>query len=330
MKTIIHQSCLLLVCILLASPCTLGLADETENYIDWEKFSSMEPSRQGYFQYDERLMYWMDLTMELNKFFWDLYSEDIAEGNGGKRVRELVHGFGEHGFEVDIRLYLMAPDVFYPTDWDVDTLFPNTPKDNIAKGYYKELLRIVSETQVRDFLKEPKKLDRYFDSLVHSRALFHGRDLLVLNKKVKELQREFTGQSSSYACHARDFIILVHATGQDELLKGMQPMEVHKKFPQWLEWYEEHKTRLVGHPSKPIWIYAKDIPPDFPPELFPFEVLQLTDPRYPFPDWDFKLEPVILGLGQELDMNANSVDHAKLIAEKANNKTGLPVSPERD
>lgn len=237
--------------------------------------------------------WWDDLISALNIEFWRLcYLEDHEE-----HLRRLINQFGKHGPMVDMRLCIADAPVMFPQDWDRPAepfLKAGRPELRRIEEEYRAIQNLVSKIQVEMFLENPNALERYYDALIWSHQfLRYGenewRSLISKFVGLDEFWCRFDGGDADYWWYAREFVLLAHATGRDDLLRDVDPTDLYSRYEKWDEWMDTNIwgeagwTRLFPHSEKPIWVERDSILAQGRPLV--------REPVLPFPDWDPKVLP---------------------------------------
>jgi len=261
---------------------------------------SIEPiAEPDYKGYADANGWWDDLTSALNMEFWRLCWADDYE----KHIRRLVHHFGRHGPMVDMKICITDARIMLALDSNQSNqvlpgeLRKALPSLARLEARYRQIRNFVAKTQVEMFLKRPDLLDRYYNVVVWSHQ-FLGSTLgqwWSLMSKVSELAESWrplyydAAAYSDYWYYARDFMLVAHATGRDDLLQDVDGGELYQRYEKWDAWLQTNVwgetgwTRLVPHPEKPIWVERDSL-------LAKGRDL-VKEPMFPFPDWDSNVSP---------------------------------------
>lgn len=207
----------------------------------------------------------------------------IKSSNPREGLEYYVHQFGKQGAQADMRWLLalrtwgLAPD---------RSLNPHR-EDKITHNNRRVQL-ISAELQVRLFLKDPKLLARYYHSVIWYGYMFND---LFYPVRLGQVYRNMKADSpdDNYWWYAQNFVLMAHATGRDDLLKGAKPEDLKPRFQQWYHWFMQNGMYLRASPDTFYWSLeekGKKIRKVYFPfvskqELPPLKVL----PIYPFPDW---------------------------------------------
>lgn len=157
----------------------------------------------------------------------------------------------------------------------------NTPELHNAQKYFAEF-------QVRQFLKKPKLLERYYRSMVWYNDMFNDLTFPVrLGKLYRNLEEG--SQDENYWWYAQNFVLLAHATGRDDLLKDVKPDNLKPRFQEWYQWLRENGPYLRASPDSFYWVLdegEKSRKEGYIPFLVKqrFPPLKIR-PKYPFLDW---------------------------------------------
>lgn len=232
-------------------------------------------------QYQTIDWWWNELLVKNNDAFWAA----CAPPNVEKTLVFLTRQFGKHGADADLRLLLAEPSVMlaqhYPEPGAATLGDPSPHSDWRARVI--DAQTIVARVQVDMFLRDPKLLHRYYQALMWSRQCFYPG--LALGYKLTSLEKHFDDEiDGDYWWHARDFVIVAHATGRDDLLKGAAPNDLYSRFVEWRRWVDKNYEYLVPDHEKLIWVVGK-----YPNGVFGPEPLK--PPKLPFPDWKSGIRP---------------------------------------
>jgi len=255
---------------------------------DWTEFFSITPD-ESYDDTDDKAEWWADLSTKLHGEFW----RNCSEPDYKDRLKSLVRQFGTRGADADMKLCLMDPGTFLPRDYmepaaDMSKNVSGQSEEihQARKNRYREIQLLLSRFQAEIFLEDREILDRYYNMLIWSRMFLGSPEYHCpqLFGKTSALRKGFHEESEDYWWYARDFILLAHATGRDDLLEGATTENLVERFEKWYTWViDRMENRLKAHPKKPIWIVV--------PHVFREDSKKLREPKLPFDDWDSKRSP---------------------------------------
>lgn len=240
---------------------------------------------QAYEQYDEKAYWWYDLVEILNRRFW----RGAVGPDREKFLTFLVREFGRHGARFDFRLCLMEVDVMLAQHYIEPASGVNLesePELENAAERVRTAQLLVARAQVELFLERPDLLKRYYECLVWSHQFFGNSQYhwVALRGKFGGLCENFSEPTDrDYWWFARDFLLLVHATGRNELLKGAKADELSRPFAQFRQWFGENLKHLEPHAERPVWISSEDVLHGR--IVTPLEAMAIREPKLPFPDW---------------------------------------------
>ncbi len=148
---------------------------------------------------------------------------------------------------------------------------------------------LISEFLVRRMLKDEKTLKRYW----HVHAWYGGRfiggseshrihfPLTAQNTRDGLLQ----GNPEQFWFWARNFVLLAHGTGRDDLLKNSSPDDLKTRCSVWYDWLKENGARLRADREYPRWVFDQKLAD----EGLIFDQDHVLPPlrgaARPFPDW---------------------------------------------
>jgi len=219
--------------------------------------------------------YWIYLKKvsfsELNKI--------IVSSNPRKGLEYYVNQFGKYGAQTDMRWLLAARSHLLPANRRIQ---PDQDKK------IRRMQLIFTELQVRQFLKEPQLLARYYHSVIWFNNMFADINFPVFLGNVYRNMKEST-KDDNYWWYAQNFVLMAHATGRDDLLKDVKPEDLKPRFQQWFEWFRKNGMYLRASPNSIYWVLDKGeksrkegyVPFVLKQTLPPLKV----HPEYPFPDW---------------------------------------------
>lgn len=249
------------------------------------------PSR-DYKGYPEPNEWWDDLISALNMDFWHLcWSEDYEQ-----YLTSLIHQFGKHGPMADMKLCIADASIMLAQDSPPPSMlfsaFQGIPELEKVAAKYTEIQNLVSKIQVEMFLQNPSVFERYYNMIIWSHQFLRNRSGMwgSFMYKLNRLDESWDPlDEREYWWYAREFMLLVHATGRDDLLRRADATELYSCYEEWREWVgtnvwkETGWTRFFPHASKPIWIERDS--------LLAYGRALLNEPSLPFPDWESKALP---------------------------------------
>jgi len=194
-----------------------------------------------------------------------------------------INQFGKHGAQADFRWLFALRSQGLTADRSVAP--PSREKKKVERRR-SELL--VAELQVRMFLKSPELLARYYHSVAWFNFMFGEYSFPFHLHKCYQCLHEGE-RSDEYWWFAQNFLIMLHATGRDDLLKGAKPEDLKPQFKKWSDWLIENGMYL--RPSKKTHYWVLDEGEKARKEGYvPFVLNQklpplVVRPKYPFPDW---------------------------------------------
>ncbi|WP_145310414.1 hypothetical protein [Gimesia fumaroli] len=222
--------------------------------------------------------YWI----EVMSVGFDELRRVVESSNPREGLKYFVDQFGKEGAQTDMRWLVAARSQLLPANRRVK------PANADGQPILRRAQIIFAELQVRQFLKEPKLLARYYQSVVWFENMFDDLFFPIL---LGNLYRNMKEDSSddNYWWYAQNFLLLAHATGRDDLLKDVKPEKLKPRFQQWFKWFRFNGMYLRPAPNSWYWEIDKGektrqegyIPFVLHQELPPLKVR----PKYPFPDW---------------------------------------------
>jgi len=247
-----------------------------------------------YEEHSDPNIWWLDLASALNMEFWRLcWLEDYEQ-----HLTRLIRQFGKHGPMVDIKLCLTDPS-FMPQHYDhAPRLFSaelrrEKPELETIAARDRQIQNLVSKIQVDMFLEDPDLLERYYNLIIWS-GQFSSASLNEWWSFVRRVvgldEFLYTDERDpDYWWYARQFMLLAHATGRDDLLRDVDPTDLSPRCETWDNWVwtniweDEEWTRFFPHPHKPIWVERDSLLAEGRELIY--------RPALPFPDWDTKVLP---------------------------------------
>ncbi|UCG48187.1 MAG: hypothetical protein JSU94_00105, partial [Phycisphaerales bacterium] len=273
------------VCGCTVAPQTGGIPQQHDRAL---ALLSIEPvARPDYDGYADANEWWDDLISALNMEFWRLcWSEDNEE-----YLTRLIHEFGKHGPLVDMKLCIADSSVMFAQEYEQPAkpyLSARRPEHRVLGSKYRQIQNLVSKIQVEFFLRNPDAVERYYNVLIWSRQFLGAQEgeWWPFLSKVRGLAEFFTSSPEGdpdYWWYAREFMLLAHATGRDDLLGDVEAAGLYSRYEKWSQWLwtniseKAGWTRLFPNPEKPIWVERDSV-------LASGRVL-LKRPAVPFADW---------------------------------------------
>lgn len=149
-----------------------------------------------------------------------------------------VGQFGKHGADADIRWMLADPDAFIATAHAIPSGLPSKERQDsyrLALGVL-HVDGLAAEALVKRFLKEPAIVPRYYRAVVWFGQLLD--DKARYGYAIGKLTQHFQdSQGPPFWLFARQFILLAHATGRDDLWLGKKPEDLKPAFVEWRTWF---------------------------------------------------------------------------------------------
>ena len=194
-------------------------------------------------------------------------------------IARFVRHFGTEGDEADFA-WLVS---FYGGMVDYAPRFTSVfPRKGEAELLAREAQLTIAETQTHMFLAKKDLLRRYSHVYLWCGALRGFMSTMCVAAMRKRIGSE------EYWWYARNFLVMAHLTGRDDLLAGSKPEELEPVFWAWYRWYrrsggylrfDTEQKRWLVDPSKrarmEVYVpFVQDL------ELPPYEPA-----RYPFPNW---------------------------------------------
>jgi len=249
-----------------------------ERYWNVIKSASASEPKKG--DPDEITEYWTDIILQTMKSF-----EEMLEDTDKREVLTYyVERFGKDGAQADMR-WLVA---YYPVTMNncqAGGLSP--PRDNRSKRW-REIQLLFAEIHVRHLLANPKILSRYYQAVVWKGKFIRAKEGWIM--EVGNTERSFSKKSDEeYWWYARNFVLMAHATGRDDLLQNVKPENLKGQFRKWQSWLKNEGVFLRPSSKYPRWELdegEKRRKEGYLPYLFKSEKPPLLIiPKYPFPDW---------------------------------------------
>lgn len=253
----------------------------------WEKIRKTKAKRPQKMDRDSINSYWIMIFFQCNELF---EKSLLTQPNLDRKLALFVNRFGRDGPAADIRWVAVFPSATLP--------LRSRPvsKDNdrpVGDTTARSLQMHLSELLTRRFVKEPKTLRRYWHIMAWRGAWFVGypnnTHPFLVPSVAFPMTAGFTyrgitrGPKDEYWWWARNFVLLAHATGRDDLLKNADPAHLHKKAEQWYRWYTWNERFLRPDTKYPRWIW--DITAIYNQSFWKNTLPEFEFPNAPFPDW---------------------------------------------
>ena len=253
----------------------------------WDKIKGTTAKRPKKMDRDSINSYWLDIFLQCN----DLFERSLLnQPNLDRKLAFFVNQFGREGPEADIRWIAVYPSATLPL-----RSRPVSKGSDISVGdtTCRSLQMRLSEYLTRRLIAEPKIRRRYWHVVAWRGAWFIGypnkTHPFMEPSVVFPLTAGFTyrgitrGPKDEYWWWARNFVLLAHATGRDDLLKNANPAQLHKVAKQWYRWYTKNERFLRPDKKYPRWIY--DTGAIFTESFWKNRLPEFDFPKAPFPDW---------------------------------------------
>lgn len=141
---------------------------------------------------------------------------------------------------------------------------------------------------VRQFLRDEERFHRYYVAVIWHRRLLEypclGHSVVVMRDALAK------DNNPLYWWYARNFLVLAHATGRDDLLSDVETDELRPRFDEWLKWFAKNGAFLRARTDYPGWHVdegEKRRQEGFIPFLDDAQLPCLVKfPECPFPDWE--------------------------------------------
>lgn len=222
-----------------------------------------------------------DLDEYWAKMFFDCYERfgRLDDQTDPKlTIDYYVDQFGKHGAHADVRWAAAAPLMMLPHH-DEKRL------DALQREKDKKLVMYASRRIVEKCLKDPVFLTRYYRLIVWS-GFFLGASQAEQNYRVGQvyqgLPEKLRRANDGYWWHARNFVILAHATGRDDLLKDAKPGELEATFLVYEKWLKEKIFGATTDPKHLRWEVPKDAVFEVPDDPSHFRLPPIVLPMQPF------------------------------------------------
>jgi hypothetical protein len=186
--------------------------------------------------------YWNPVLAKSFKVFLAMTSdEDDLETN----IRYFVSQFGKHDTEADFR-WLVA-------HWGgiCGPSAGTEPHDAVEDPHWHRIQCEFAKQQVFVLLKDKKYLRRYQRAVVWH-ELFYARRILSI--RIGVTKRKISKRDvDDYWWHARNAILLIHATERDDLLKDADPAKLDEVYAEWQKWLKANGVYLRARENGVTW-----------------------------------------------------------------------------
>jgi len=221
--------------------------------------------------------YWAEVTQQCFATFDEVYSDpDYKE-----IVEFYCAQFGRHGAQADMRWLLADARLTMPFGIPAAPAFERPSGSRVS-----ELQQKTCELLVRRFFEDPELLRRYYVAILWSGELIRDRPnqphmfQIVVREVMRGLHERLREE---YWGHARNFLLVLHGTGRDDLLRTGNPEDLKRQAVEFRDWFEKNRPYLRPDPAYPRWVLDEEAKEnedgrDELPRLIVF-------PTRPFPDW---------------------------------------------
>jgi len=227
--------------------------------------------------------YWGDIHAKCA----DAFEELEGDPDYAQMVRYFVNQFGKYGAQADMR-WLIA---------DVRMTLPTT---SVRAGYFRHpvrgpVQREVCRALVCRFLQDPQLLRRYYVATLWSGLFVRPEEKLPSGYRRQAFSFELVvlhackglaeAPPSEYWWYARNFLLVVHATGRDDLLKGADPTNLKKESAEFRRWFAQNKSYLRVDANYPRWILDEKAKEKGDALLKDSYLPYIARPSQPFAHW---------------------------------------------
>jgi len=236
---------------------------------------------------DDPLGYLLEMGLRENAIFWTR----IAGPANREALTYFVRQFGQHDREKDLRWMLAAPEILLPSK------FTGLPRIYYVVRYnpekYKKRIHALhldtAKALVNLWLQNPKLVNPYYHMLIWSYDYFGTEDWhqFIFEQRYKLLENDFAGNDSPehFWLQCREFILMAHATGRDDLWSGSKPEDLPEQCAKWIRWMKLQYHFLSPHPEKPTWYRPPNKHARFwMKKLSPLKIMDNPFPDYHGPD----------------------------------------------
>ncbi|UCG48790.1 MAG: hypothetical protein JSU94_03230, partial [Phycisphaerales bacterium] len=217
-----------------------------------------------------------------------------------EQLTRVIHQFGKRGPLADMKLCLADASLMIPQQYNqpIPLYYSSNEQEKKPElekiaAKYRDMLNLVCKIQVRMFLKDPDLLERYYNVVIWSEVFLKDHGPMEMGQwwsLLRKLGLDWDSMDGDdYWWYAREFVLLAHATGRDDLLRDGDSMELYEACEKWRAWMwtniwkDTSWTRFFPHPDKPIWVERDS--------LLAVGRGLVKKPSLPFPDWDMKVLP---------------------------------------
>ena len=211
----------------------------------------------------------------------------LATGNRSReKLRAFVVEFGKHGPEADYRWIVSFPDATLPrrfggAPYQCEEHKPSRQAECI---WAREAQCAIAEDLTRRLLLEPDLIDKYYHVVLFSRRLVPADDLdmqlSVVGLFAGQCDDGFQNRpADEYWWWVRNFILIAHLTGRDDLWIGKSGSSMKAAFKEWMLWFDENADSLapaIDSATMSLKL-SKDEADD--------DAVGLAVPNIPFVDW---------------------------------------------
>lgn len=263
----------------------------------WSQLKSATPKRFDDLQGEVDTTWYLTTVENAKTIYWKMCLDE----NRDQFLKYYISRLGTEDAQSDFMWILGSPDFLFPK-YQVDDEYGFKS----SKGDVKLLKEIqkVQVTQckylVQNMVSNPKFMKRYYDLIRWTGFLGEPKEDAQFSEFVANVEKLDAGfqdaDEYSYWSYARYFVLLVHQTSRDDLLKDADPDKLLEKYKVWREWLggdqwkknkevsklPHFKTSAAGDimEYQPTWfsiswkIQSLDRP--FPEMKYPFEYEALT------------------------------------------------------
>lgn len=207
----------------------------------------------------------------------------VMSSNPRQGLEYFVNQFGKDGPQADMRWLISARSMMLTAN---RTGRPYYDKKDFQ---LRRAQLIFAELQVRQFLKSPKLLDHYYHSVIWFNHMFADTFFPAYLGNVVRNMQEDTNNNDEYWWYAQNFVLMVHATGRDDLLKNANPEDLKPQFKEWFEWFKKNGMYLRPSSNSISWDIDKGEKrrkEGYVPFLLKHQLPPLKlQPKYPFSNW---------------------------------------------
>jgi len=223
--------------------------------------------------------------LSADKFWYHRASQVRDEVFGEILVRkdknalcDLFNRFGNEDAEFDFLLLYGGTCFFLPICGDLLDDYPfSVTKHGFDGTTYREFLIDASRCVVLRIINDAELRDRYYRAFLWARPMPNTR-LGLRQSAIDTLQHMRIGAADDdFWFYARNVILIIHATGRDDLLKDVTPDDLPRLLRVWFAWYMDESVLIRIDDSKTRWHATDSLRTD--------EDDQLPWLERPFDDW---------------------------------------------